>query len=184
MGWNDHVDFESEDRIEWIVENGYIDDRPEYDFLRKIVADRTHILAEGCYRDPEYQEMFGLAALSQEQWRMAEALIDQTAEDYREEFGCEVCSHDEGERICTGLCTAEEDQALVEKQREELHAKVMALLPRECGEVEQHAVEQIVDALTHIVIGDAWATGFYPFRRIGEVVKPLVELGRLPEVGI
>jgi hypothetical protein len=91
-------------------------------------------------------------------------------------YGCDVCSYDSGERICNGLCTADEDQAEVERKRAELRGKVLALLPRHYDEAEQKAVEEIVTALMHVVIGDMWYTGFSPFRHIGEIVKPLALL--------
>jgi len=80
---------------------GYVDDRPEYGFLREIIAKSQHILERGCYRDPGYQEMFGVTALSEEQWRLLDALLaefdgdDDGDDGAREVFVCPVTNPEE-----------------------------------------------------------------------------------------
>lgn len=65
-------------------------------------------------------------------------------ECYREEFGCDECAYSEGDRFCTGVCTAVEDQKNIEKARDELCGKILALLHPHYNSTEQAVVEKIV----------------------------------------
>lgn len=104
-------------------------------------------------------------------------------ECYRAAFGCGECFHDNGEIICTGFCTAAEDQAKVELERAELSRKVLELLPRHYSDDVQAVVEKIVAGLAAITIGDVWAMApSCPFNDISKAVKPLIDSHALQDV--
>ena len=46
-------------------------------------------------------------------------------ECYREEYGCEYCSWDGGERFCNGVCTGDEVMADAERRSAELAKQVL-----------------------------------------------------------
>jgi hypothetical protein len=64
----------------------------------------------------------------------------------------------------------------VQKQRDDLRDKILAPLPVHYDADEQKAVEQIILALTCVVIPNAWEDGFDPFDHIVKTAAPHIKM--------